>query len=145
MNDNLMNILEYEKAILEDMLIVILEQKEALIKYDVDDLESINKKQEELSKQLLNAEKERINFIQNWLKLSKSEALELKLSALEKHLDTEKQSNFQKSREYLNGLIQKINELNSINRVLTNRARHTIHGILTVISGGNNHVCNVQI
>jgi len=145
MSDSLMKILEYEKALLENMLEVIDEQKEALIKYNVDDLEITNKKQEELSKQIFHTERERIDFIQNWLKISKSEASKLKLSAIENQLDNEKKIEYIKLRKYLNGLITKINDMNSMNRVLANRSRRTIQEILAVISGENNHVCNVKV
>ena len=145
MSDNLMEILEYEKALLENMLEVIDEQKEALIKYNVDDLEITNKKQEELSKQIFHTERERIDYIQNWLKISKSEASKLKLSVIENQLDDEKKIEYIKLRKYLNGLISKINDMNSMNRVLANRSRRTIQEILAVISGENNHVCNVKV
>ena len=145
MADSLLKILEYEKALLENMLEVIEEQKEALVKYDVDYLEITNKKQNNLSQKIFSAEKERIDFIQNWLKISKSNASKIKLSEIEEQLPDDNRSEYLKLRKYLKTLINKINEANSMNRVLANRAGRTIREILSVISGENNHVCNVKI
>lgn len=145
MANNLIEILEYEKSLLENMLIVCQEQKEALIKYNVDNLELTNKKQEELSNKVFVTEKKRIDFIQKWLQISKSEASKIKLSTIGQKIDIKEKSEYLKLKEYLNALINKINDANSMNRVLANRAGRTIREILSVISGDNNHVCNVKI
>jgi hypothetical protein len=146
MSKEIINILEREQDVLEEILALADEQMTALIKYDAGELMKITSTQEKASAKLKEIETKRIDLISQEFNISRMEAHSMKLSEIdEKYTDGEYGLTIHTLRENIIEIFNKLYQVNSMNRLLANRARHTVHEILSVISGGNNHVCNVKI
>lgn len=146
MSKQLNNLLDFEIQTLEKMLNLTEEQRKALVDYNSDKITSVSEELETTAKYLFELETERINFIASWLQLNKSDAQKITISEISNRInDNELKSSILNRKIIIAELITKINSINSLNRLLANRARRSIHEILSVISAGNNHVCNVKV
>ena len=69
----------------------------------------------------------------------------LKMSALEGQIkDTNVSNEMKKMRKELKKMMDCLQNLNSTNRLLTNRARVNVKEMMTYITGGKS-VCNVEV
>ncbi|HOK14141.1 MAG TPA: flagellar protein FlgN [Candidatus Kapabacteria bacterium] len=141
----LFNFLQFEQQLLQEMIRLAERQKVALVKFNIKELEEITSFQEELAKSLRQAEEQRIAYLMSWLNISRTEALKLKLSTIEKQFPNEDTKELRKLKRNLAKLVNILQDLNLTNRVLANRAKSNVSNILAVLSNGNNYVCNVQI
>ncbi|MDQ1265277.1 MAG: Flagellar export chaperone FlgN, partial [Bacteroidota bacterium] len=91
------------------------------------------------------AEEQRINMITNWLKISRREAAELRLSYLERIIDRHNAGLIENIKNEMKAMFKSLKEINTTNRVLANRARRTVSHILSSFTNGRNQVCNVKI
>lgn len=132
---------EYE--ILKEMLKLAEEQKDSLVKFDVNSVERVASSLIELSKVLKNYENERINYLVNEVKLSRKQAYTVKLSELADIIPISDE--ILSKREEMRQTIEKLASLNSLNKLLTNRALSSISEILSSLSNSSNSVCNVRI
>ncbi len=136
-------IIDQEFELLGKMLKTLEEQKDALVRYDLVLVEKTSLVLNDISKQLKILENERINIIMNELKFSRKQAYTAKLSELVqiKPLPETIIEKKDKMRE----MIEKISSLNSLNRLLTNRALSNLNEIFSALSNGLNNVCNVKV
>lgn len=145
MNSNIFAYLKHEQQLLEEMVSLAEKQQKALIKYDTKMLEEIASYQEVVAKSLRKAEEHRINLIMSWLSIPRQDAAGLKLSALERHFANEELQEIKSIRLTLKSLLNKLQGLNTMNRVLTNRARTSIGEMISHFTHGRNYMCNVKV
>jgi flagellar biosynthesis/type III secretory pathway chaperone len=141
----LFNFLQFEQQLLQEMIRLAERQKVALVKFNIKELEEITSFQEELAKSLRQAEEQRIAYLMSWLNISRSEALKIKLSSIEKQFSGNEIKEIRKLKKNLANLVNILQELNLTNRVLANRAKSSVSNMLSILSNGNNYVCNVKI
>lgn len=145
MIEKLLLYLKYEEQLIDELVSIAEKQQIALIKYNLPELERLTAYQEETSKLLHQTEESRINLIATWLGLSKKEASSIWLSEIEQKVKTEELAELRQIKKSLSIKINKLSNLNSTNRLLANRARNNVNQIISVISDGNNHLCNVKV
>ena len=145
MPSKLFSFLKFEQQLLSELVRLAERQQKALIAFDATELDEIASYQEELAKSLRNAEEQRINFIMAWLQISRTEAANLRLSSLEKKFNQEEMVEIKKLRASLRAMISKLQNFNTANRVLANRAKNSIKDMMTAFTRGNKHVCNVRV
>lgn len=145
MIEKLLLYLKYEEQLIDELVSIAEKQQIALIKYNLTELERLTAYQEETSKLLHQTEESRINLIATWLGLSKKEASSIWLSEIEQKVKTEELAELRQIKKSLSIKINKLSNLNSTNRLLANRARNNVNQIISVISDGNNHLCNVKV
>ncbi|QLH53617.1 MAG: hypothetical protein CH6_1771 [Candidatus Kapaibacterium sp.] len=141
--EKFVDIIEKEYQLLKDLVQLAEEQKSALIRYDVPNVERIATKLNEVARTLKDYENERINFLVNDLKLSRRQAITAKLTELKDILNIPE--NILQKRVEMRQMIEKLAGLNSLNKLLANRALSSIGEILSTLSNPNNSVCNVRI
>ncbi|MGB9771523.1 MAG: flagellar protein FlgN [Candidatus Kapaibacteriota bacterium] len=141
--EKLTEIIEKEYQLLKEMVRLAEEQKNALVHYDINSVERITMKLNEVAKELKNYENERINVLVNDVKLTRRQALTVKMTELTELLNISEETD--RKREEMLLLIEKLASLNSLNKLLTNRALSSINEILSTLSNSNNSVCNVRV
>lgn len=141
--NKLVEIIEKEYLLLKELVRLSEEQKNALVKYDIQSVERIASKLSEIAKEFRNYESERINALVNDVKLNRRQALTVKLTDLAEILNFP-ESTLQK-REEMRQMIEKLASLNSMNKLLASRALSCIGEILSTLSNQQNSVCNVRI
>ncbi|MCX6155577.1 MAG: flagellar export chaperone FlgN [Candidatus Kapabacteria bacterium] len=138
-------ILKHELQLLDKLINLAENQQESLVKYQHSRLFEIASAQELLMKQMRLAEENRISFMIKWLNIQRKDASEIKLSNLEKAIPAADLNVFHQLQDALKKSIEKLNFLNTLNRVLANRARYSVQQIISIFTNGNNHVCNVKV
>ena len=118
--------------------------REALIKFDVADIEKYSVYQEETAKSLNEVEQQRLTYFMTWLGITRVEAMNLHLSQVEPFFKEDEAVQIKVIRNKMKDLLSKLSNYNSINRVLANRARNSVRDILAAFSGSSN-VCNVKV
>jgi len=139
----LFEIIEKEYVLLKNMLKVAEEQKNALVKYEINAVERATTKLNEIAKELKNYENERINLLVGELKLSRKQAYTMNLTELSKIIDIPESTI--KKKEEMRQMIEMFASVNSLNKLLANRALSSIGEILSTLSNQNNSVFNVRI
>ena len=145
MLDKLIKVLVHEKDILNELVGLAEKQQRALVEYDIHTLNDIISYQEALSKNLRETEDNRIRLLMNWLQIPRSEAMKIRLSAIERSLKGGDQENMKRIRMDLKDLTGRFNRSNTINRVLANKGKNSVSQMLSMFKNGRNHVCNVTI
>jgi len=137
--------LEYEQEILVSLVQLAESQRNALIRYNISELELVTAQQAELSKKLRQAEEQRISLLMTWLNLQRKEALEMQMSKLAENLDGEDKRFIIIFKERFTLIVEKLSALSVLNRLLANRAKNNVGELLAFLTNGTNHVCNVKI
>ena len=145
MEQQLYGHLRFEQQLLEELVRLARKQQTALVNYNVTELEEITAFQDELIKNVRNAEEKRINLITAWIGISRKDAANLRLSSLEQYIKNEDISyDIKNMRENMNDLLEQLQNLNITNNLLINRANAGIKEIVTAITGGKS-VCNATV
>ncbi len=137
--------LKYEQQLLEQLISYAQEQQEALVKIDIEKVASTAELQNEALKLLRSAENQRIKLTQNWLKISRTSAMQMKMSDLVKHFQGEELKELSALKEYMQILTDRLKKINMDNRILSNRARRSFAEFLEVFRENQKHVCNVTV
>ncbi|MCL2311807.1 MAG: flagellar protein FlgN [Firmicutes bacterium] len=137
MEKQLYGYLKLEQQLLEEMLRLADKQQLALINYRISELTEITSFQNALIINIRNAEEKRIALLMQWLDITRREAMELKLSTLEEKIEDEDVcTEIKKMRKDLRQMIDKLQNMNAVNRLLSNRARTNIKEMMDFITGG---------
>ncbi|MCX7735311.1 MAG: flagellar protein FlgN [Candidatus Kapabacteria bacterium] len=145
MDNKLITFLEYEMNHLNELLALAEKQQEALLKFDINSLENITLKQNEISKNLKLIEDQRLNYLMVKFGLTKKQAASTTMTSLEKMIDFESSEKLKFFKKTINNLLAKLNQFNSLNRVLAHRALNNVTFILSNFSNGSSFVCNVKV
>lgn len=137
--------LKYEYQLLNELLTLAERQQKALVKFDTNDVEITASYQEITNKNLIEAEKQRILFLTRTLNISTKEAKQMKLSALEMYFQKEELTELIRFKNELKTMIDKLMNLNIVNRILANRAQHGVREVISALTNGKSHVCNVVV
>jgi flagellar biosynthesis/type III secretory pathway chaperone len=142
---NLFSYLKHEQNLLKELLTLADKQQKALIKFNTKELESITAYQVEVSTGLKDAEEHRITMLMNLFGIARKDAVNLTLSSLERYYQGEDLDEIRQLRLELRALTSKLQSINTMNRVLANRARNSVGELLSVFTNGTNRICNVKI
>ncbi len=140
-----LDILEREEIILSQLVLVTEYQNRALIEYKTSNVPDIISKQDLLLSQLSKIENERINLFMNIFKITRSEAVNLKLSMIENKLKGDNALAVKHLRTTIAKLNNKLIQLNNENKILANRGKQSINNIIRTLNQNNNAVFNVKI
>lgn len=140
-----LDILEREEVILSQLVLVTEYQNRALIEYKTSNVPDIISKQDLLLSQLSKIENERINLFMNIFKITRSEAVNLKLSMIENKLKGDNALAVKHLRTTIAKLNNKLIQLNNENKILANRGKQSINNIIRTLNQNNNAVFNVKI
>jgi flagellar biosynthesis/type III secretory pathway chaperone len=145
MEKQLYGYLQFEQQLLEEMIRLADKQQAALVNYHISELSEITSFQNALIANMRNAEEKRISLLMQWLGVSRKEAMDLKLSVLEEKIeDTEVCTEIKKMRAELRSMIDRLQNMNTTNRLLTSRARTNVKEMMDYITGGK-AVCNMEV
>lgn len=145
MKDKLFKFINREEAMIEELLRLAERQQKALVTFDTSSLNEITKYQNSINSDLRKMEEQRINFLMNWLKISRQDAMALKLSELDDKFEATMKEEIISIRESLRLKIEKLNSMNRENKVLTNRALRVNGEMLNEITKGNQGVLNAKV
>ena len=145
MLSKLITYLKYEEQLLRDLFNLAERQQNALVKMKLEDINDITSLQDEISGNLRKAEDNRLTIIANWLKITKQKAGQIKLSELAKLCNKNESQEIENLKDSMNLLILELHSINTSNRVLTNRARHSVKEMIEILTNGTNNVCNVRV
>lgn len=145
MIDKLMIYLRYEEQMLQDLVDLAKEQQRCLVTLNLQNLDDISQKQEELILNLKRAEEARINFLSDWLKITKTSASKMTMNQILNFSDQNNYSVLLLMQESMKTLTNQLVNLNLSNRVLSNRAKHSVSELISVLTNGTNNVCNVRV
>lgn len=145
MKDKLFASLKHEYKLLLELISLAEKQQDALVKFNMGELEAIARYQEDAARRLREAEESRIRLLMAWLGAPRNEAAKIRLSALEPHFVNDELREIRRIRAGLRKLLTDLHNINMTNRVLANKARSTVSRILSVFTNGSNHVCNVRV
>ena len=145
MLDKLLLYLRHEMSLLGELVKLAEVQQDALIRFNISELEGISAAQDSLSKNLRETEEKRIKLLMNGLNISRREAASLRLSVIENKYEGKELLEIKNLRLCLRDLLTKLNNYNATNRALTNRARASIQNIISVFTNNGSAVCNVKV
>ncbi|GAB1371140.1 hypothetical protein MASR1M45_12020 [Candidatus Kapaibacterium sp.] len=145
MIEKLMIYLRYEEQLLQELVDLAKIQQACLINLHLNKLDDISSEQEELLNRLRNAEDARINYIADWLNIAKKEASSMTMTQIIAFSDNNNYSVLSLMQESMNTLTNQLVTLNLTNRVLTNRAKHSVSELINILTNGTNNVCNVRV
>jgi flagellar biosynthesis/type III secretory pathway chaperone len=147
--EELHTLLQEEIKILKELVEYGNNQRDALVSYNIEQLEEITRKQQKLSSDLRTLEQMRIRFIASMLSLSAREAQVMTLSEVQTKLPQEQAKLFDMTKIQIAALFSKLRGINSINRYLLNRASNSIQDLISVIKCGGDFkdpsMCNVTV
>ena len=145
MENKLFGYLQYEYQLLQEMIRLAERQQVALVKYQISELTEITSFQEALIKSIRDAERKRVLYLMEWLKINMNDAAKLNLSdIIEQMKDEQICSKLKDIRRELRKSIERLQNLNATNRLLTNRARINVKELLGYATGGK-AVFNVEV
>ena len=145
MLNKLYQIIKHEERLLLDLNRLAEEQKNALIKFEMQKVEQLAVVQEQKLKDIRESEDQRIKLLMTWLGVSRVDAMSLKLSAIENKLTGESLTEIKKMRINMKKLVSNLHNLNNVNRVLAMRAKTSVQNILNLLVNSGRAVCNVKI
>jgi hypothetical protein len=145
MQAKLFTFLKHEQQIIKELIAMAELQQKALVDFKLSDLERIAEYQENLGRNLRNAEEQRISLLMNWMQASRRDVVNLRLSALEKFFKNEELIELKRLKKSMRALLNRLHALNTTNRVLSNRAKKTVGDIIDVFTNGSNQMCNVRV
>ena len=146
MEEQLFDFLNKEKELLEKLVFLSNKQKEALINYEIQKVESISSDLHLVTVKLKEMEERRIRYFMSKYSLKRSEALELTISKLEDNLEQEKLLAVKRFRISMKNLSNELETLNNTNKILINRARKSVNKIVNSLDiQDGRKVCNVVV
>jgi hypothetical protein len=145
MFDKILQVIEFEKQLLIDLINIMKLQQKALVKLDITKLAELSNNQEELSRKIRSIELSRINMIASLLQISKAEASSITMTELSKLVNQNEALRILRLRDEMKELGTQFNNLTITNRLLANRAKSSFANILSILTNGNNQIYNVKI
>jgi flagellar biosynthesis/type III secretory pathway chaperone len=140
-----MTFLKFEEQLLSELVRLAERQQKALVNYNVQELEEIASFQNELLKNIRNAEEQRVLLLATWLNLSKFHASKLTLSNVVKYCKRNEAREIEIMQSVFETLHNRLQTINLINKVLINRAKNGIREMLEFLTNGTQNVCNVRV
>jgi hypothetical protein len=142
-NDELLELLKKEALLLDEVLKLSEKQQKALVDFDIKKVERITYLIEQASKELNHATRQRVNFVADALHLDPYDTKSLKLSEYEEIFELNGKA--EEIKKLFREKTKAMYSMNAVNRMLANRASHSIKDMLAIMMNGNRKVCNVRI
>ncbi|OYT14587.1 MAG: hypothetical protein B7C24_17520 [Bacteroidetes bacterium 4572_77] len=135
--------LEKELLLLQTIIDLSEEQQQILVKFDLKAIETITVRIENAMLKLNEWSQKRIEIVANKLQIEQYEAKKLSFSDYQTYFGLEDKDDLIK-KSYAEKT-KKMYSINSVNRMLANRASHSIKDMVSIMMSGNNNACNVKI
>jgi hypothetical protein len=144
MEQQFLKYLEYEKQILLELIDLAKRQQKALVNFDINSLEEITSKQDKSQSILRKAEDARIRYVCEWFGIERTKASYMRLSELAELVDKTFSILINNYKDELYDISSELYSLNTTNRILANRAKHSVNEMMNIFTK-DNAVCNVKI
>jgi len=145
MVDKIIQVVEFEKTLLQELLDVVMKQQRALVKLKITELAELSNYQEEISQKIRSLELTRLNMVASYLSITRAEAATITMTELAKYVNHEDSDKLLHLRDSMKALHTKLYNALLTNRLLANRAKVSFSNILSIVTNGNNQIYNVEI
>jgi galactokinase len=142
----LTNILKHQSQLVAKMVELAKRQQQALVDFDVELLYDISKFQNDIAVSFKRVENKRLEILMDWFGISRNQAMKLRVSQLQNAFTDFDFSEMKDLRKSMSRMLLDLNNLNNTNRVLSNRAKHSVNEMMqTLTKKGDVQVCNVRV
>lgn len=145
MINKIIQIVELEKALLEELLKIVQKQQVALVKLKITELAELSNYQEEISKKIRSLELSRLNMVASFLGITRSEASSITMSELSRYVNHNEGVQLLKYRDEMKEVHTRLYNGLLTNRLLANRAKVSFSNILSLVTNGTNQIYNVKV
>ena len=146
MEEQFIEFLKNEKSLADKLLALSEKLRDALMKYDKNLVEKISESQHHIAVKLKEMEEMRIRFLVTQFKISRMDASKLKLSEIEDKFSNEIRVEIKKIRIAMKRIAKQLAEVNSENRILSNKAKNSVNSIITQLDlNSSRKVCDVTV
>jgi len=143
MKEEFMKYLKTEARLLDELIALAEKQQRMLVTFKLDELNDLTIIQENTTNELQKASNSRIMFIAKTLNIDEDEAQKLKLSDIELLFNLN--SNFENIKSFFKEKTEKLRSLNLMNRLLTNRAKHSVEDMISIFGAEERKMCNARV
>ena len=146
MDEKFVDFLQREKELTEKLLMLSNRLREALMSQRQDLVEKISQDQHIITAKLKEMEERRLRYMVSKLCISRVEASQLRLSEIEKTVEGENKIDLRRIRIAMKKIVSELQEVNTTNRLLSNRAKNSVTNIITTLNSRNGRkVCDVKV
>lgn len=146
MDEKFIDFLKREKELTEKLLMLSNRLREALMSQRQDLVEKISQDQHLITAKLKEMEERRLRYMVSKLSISRVEASQLRLSEIEKTVESENKIDLRRIRIAMKKIVAELQEVNTTNRLLSNRAKTSVSNIISVLNSRNGRkVCDVKV
>lgn len=143
MKEELMKYLKTEARLLDELIDLAEKQQRMLVAFKLDELNDLTIIQENTTNELQKASNSRIMFTAKTLDIDEKDAQKLKLSDIELLFNLN--SNADNIKSFFKEKTEKLRSLNLMNRLLTNRAKHSVEGMISIFGTEERKMCNARV
>ncbi|MFA7327794.1 MAG: hypothetical protein CVV25_08025 [Ignavibacteriae bacterium HGW-Ignavibacteriae-4] len=146
MDEKFVDFLKREKELTEKLLMLSNRLREALMSQRQDLVEKISQDQHIITAKLKEMEERRLRYMVSKLSISRVEASQLRLSEIEKTVEGENKIDLRRIRIAMKKIVAELQEVNTTNRLLSNRAKNSVSNIISTLNSRNGRkVCDVKV
>lgn len=146
MDEKFVDFLKREKELSEKLLMLSGRLREALMSQRQDLVEKISQDQHIITAKLKEMEERRLRYMVSKLSISRVEASQMRLSEIEKTVEGENKIELRRIRIAMKKIVSELQDVNTTNRLLSNRAKNSVSNIITALNSRNGRkVCDVKV
>ncbi|MFN3195095.1 MAG: flagellar export chaperone FlgN [Chlorobiota bacterium] len=146
MDEKFIEFLKREKELSEKLLLLSNRLREALMSQRQDLVEKITNDQHTITAKLKEMEERRLRYLVSKLSISRVDATQLKLSEIEQSMEGENKIELRRIRIAMKKIVAELQEANTTNRLLSNRAKNSVNNIISILNSRNGRkVCDVKV
>lgn len=146
MDEKFVDFLQREKELTEKLLMLSNRLRDALMSQRQDLVEKISQDQHIITAKLKEMEERRLRYMVSKLSISRVEASQLRLSEIEKTVEGENKIDLRRIRIAMKKIVSELQEVNTTNRLLSNRAKNSVTNIISTLNSRNGRkVCDVKV
>lgn len=143
MTEQLLEYLKDEAVLLDEVIELSTKQQKALVAFELKNLSKHTALLEKAVKKLNDATLNRIEFVAESLNIEIHEARRLKLSEYENFFELGEKG--KSIRAHFKEKTDLMSSINAVNRMLANRASHSVQDLIGIMMNGERKVCNVRV
>lgn len=143
MTEQLLEYLKDEAVLLDEVIELSEKQQTALVAFELKGLSKHTDLLEKTVNKLNDATLNRVEFVAEALHIEIHEAKRLKLSEYEDFFELGEKG--ESIRNHFKEKTDKMYSINAINRMLANRASHSVKDMIGIMMSGQRKVCNVRV
>ena len=146
MDEKFVDFLKREKELTEKLLMLSNRLREALMSQRQYLVEKISQDQHIRTAKLKEMEERRLRYMDSKLSISRAEASQLRLSEIEQTVEGENKIDLRRIRIAMKKIVAELQEVNTTNRLLSNRAKNSVSNIISTLNSRNGRkVCDVKV